>query len=34
VHELRRPVDQYGNTAHLHERDTTIVVVSRAPMKD
>jgi len=22
-------VDQYGNTAHLHERDTTIAVVSR-----
>jgi predicted dithiol-disulfide oxidoreductase (DUF899 family) len=26
-------VDQYGNTAHLHERDTTIVVVSRAPIE-
>ena len=26
-------VDQYGNTAHLHERDTTIAVVSRAPIK-
>jgi predicted dithiol-disulfide oxidoreductase (DUF899 family) len=25
-------VDQYGNTAHLHERDTTIAVVSRAPI--
>jgi predicted dithiol-disulfide oxidoreductase (DUF899 family) len=24
-------VDQYGNIAHLHERDTTIAVVSRAP---
>lgn len=24
-------VDQYGNRAHLHERDTTIAVVSRAP---
>lgn len=26
-------VDQYGNTAHLHERDTTIAVVSRAPIE-
>jgi predicted dithiol-disulfide oxidoreductase (DUF899 family) len=26
-------VDQYGNTAHLHERDTTISVVSRAPIE-
>jgi predicted dithiol-disulfide oxidoreductase (DUF899 family) len=26
-------VDQYGNTSHLHERDTTIVVVSRAPIE-
>jgi len=26
-------VDQYGNTAHLHERDTTIAVVSRAPIQ-
>jgi len=26
-------VDQYGNTNHLHERDTTIVVVSRAPIE-
>jgi predicted dithiol-disulfide oxidoreductase (DUF899 family) len=25
-------VDQYGNLAHLHERETTIVVVSRAPL--
>jgi len=25
-------VDQYGNIAHLHERDTTIAVVSRAPI--
>jgi EmrB/QacA subfamily drug resistance transporter len=25
-------VDQYGNLAHLHERDTTIAVVSRAPL--
>ena len=25
-------VDQFGNTAHLHERDTTIAVVSRAPI--
>ena len=24
-------VDQYGNLAHLHERDTTMAVVSRAP---
>ena len=24
-------VDQYGNIAHLHERDTTIAAVSRAP---
>jgi predicted dithiol-disulfide oxidoreductase (DUF899 family) len=26
-------VDQYGNTAHLRERDTTIAVVSRAPIE-
>ena len=26
-------VDQYGNTAYLHERDTTIAVVSRAPIE-
>jgi hypothetical protein len=26
-------VDQYGNTAHLHGRDTTIAVVSRAPIE-
>lgn len=26
-------VDQYSNTAHLHERDTTIAVVSRAPIE-
>jgi predicted dithiol-disulfide oxidoreductase (DUF899 family) len=26
-------VDQYGNTAHLNERDTTIAVVSRAPIE-
>ncbi|MFZ0217099.1 MAG: DUF899 domain-containing protein [Candidatus Dormiibacterota bacterium] len=26
-------VDQYGNTAHLHERDTTIAAVSRAPIE-
>ena len=26
-------VDQYGNTAHLHEHDTTIAVVSRAPIE-
>jgi predicted dithiol-disulfide oxidoreductase (DUF899 family) len=26
-------VDQYGNTAHLWERDTTIAVVSRAPIE-
>ena len=26
-------VDQYGNTAHLHERGTTIAVVSRAPIQ-
>jgi predicted dithiol-disulfide oxidoreductase (DUF899 family) len=26
-------VDQYGNTAHLLERDTTIAVVSRAPIE-
>jgi predicted dithiol-disulfide oxidoreductase (DUF899 family) len=26
-------VDQYGNTEHLHERDTTIAVVSRAPIE-
>jgi len=26
-------VDQYGNTAHLHERETTIAVVSRAPIE-
>ena len=26
-------VDQFGNTAHLHERDTTIAVVSRAPIE-
>jgi predicted dithiol-disulfide oxidoreductase (DUF899 family) len=26
-------VDQYGNIAHLHERDTTIAVVSRAPIE-
>jgi predicted dithiol-disulfide oxidoreductase (DUF899 family) len=25
-------VDQFGNIAHLHERDTTIAVVSRAPI--
>jgi predicted dithiol-disulfide oxidoreductase (DUF899 family) len=25
-------VDQYGNLAHLHARDTTIAVVSRAPL--
>jgi predicted dithiol-disulfide oxidoreductase (DUF899 family) len=25
-------VDQYGNLAHLHERETTMVVVSRAPL--
>jgi len=25
-------VDQYGEIAHLHERDTTIAVVSRAPI--
>jgi predicted dithiol-disulfide oxidoreductase (DUF899 family) len=25
-------VDQYGNTAHLHGRETTIAVVSRAPI--
>jgi predicted dithiol-disulfide oxidoreductase (DUF899 family) len=25
-------VDQYGNLAHLHERDTTMAVVSRAPL--
>lgn len=25
-------VDQYGNIEHLHERDTTIAVVSRAPI--
>jgi predicted dithiol-disulfide oxidoreductase (DUF899 family) len=25
-------VDQYGNLEHLHERDTTIAVVSRAPL--
>jgi predicted dithiol-disulfide oxidoreductase (DUF899 family) len=25
-------VDQYGNLAHLHERQTTMVVVSRAPL--
>jgi predicted dithiol-disulfide oxidoreductase (DUF899 family) len=32
LHELRRRVDQYGNTAQVHERDTTIAVVSRAPI--
>ena len=26
-------VDQYGNTGHLHDRDTTIAVVSRAPIE-
>ena len=26
-------VDQYGNIVHLHERDTTIAVVSRAPIE-
>jgi predicted dithiol-disulfide oxidoreductase (DUF899 family) len=26
-------VDQYGNLAHLHERDTTVAVVSRAPIE-
>lgn len=26
-------VDQYGNIAHLHARDTTIAVVSRAPIE-
>jgi predicted dithiol-disulfide oxidoreductase (DUF899 family) len=26
-------VDQFGNIAHLHERDTTIAVVSRAPIE-
>lgn len=26
-------VDQYGNTAHLHERSTTIAAVSRAPIE-
>jgi predicted dithiol-disulfide oxidoreductase (DUF899 family) len=26
-------VDQYGNLAHLHERNTTIAVVSRAPFE-
>ena len=26
-------VDQYGNIEHLHERDTTIAVVSRAPIE-
>jgi predicted dithiol-disulfide oxidoreductase (DUF899 family) len=26
-------VDQYGNTAYLHERETTIAVVSRAPIE-
>jgi predicted dithiol-disulfide oxidoreductase (DUF899 family) len=25
-------VDQYGNLAHLHDRDTTMAVVSRAPL--
>jgi predicted dithiol-disulfide oxidoreductase (DUF899 family) len=25
-------VDQYGNLAHLHERETTMAVVSRAPL--
>ncbi len=25
-------VDQYGNLVHLHERDTTMAVVSRAPL--
>src|SRR6202161_305487 len=25
--------DQYGTTAHLYERDTTIAVVSRAPIE-
>jgi predicted dithiol-disulfide oxidoreductase (DUF899 family) len=25
-------VDQYGNLVHLHERETTMVVVSRAPL--
>ncbi|MDQ6805965.1 MAG: DUF899 domain-containing protein [Actinomycetota bacterium] len=25
-------VDQYGNLAHLHARDTTVAVVSRAPL--
>jgi predicted dithiol-disulfide oxidoreductase (DUF899 family) len=25
-------VDQYGNLAHLHARDTTMAVVSRAPL--
>jgi predicted dithiol-disulfide oxidoreductase (DUF899 family) len=25
-------VDQYGNLAHLHARDTTMAVVSRAPI--
>lgn len=25
-------VDQYGNLAHLHKRDTTMAVVSRAPL--
>jgi len=32
VHELRRPGRPVRNTAHLHERDTTIAVVSRAPI--
>jgi predicted dithiol-disulfide oxidoreductase (DUF899 family)/membrane protein DedA with SNARE-associated domain len=26
-------IDQYGNTAHLHARDTTIAVVARAPIE-
>ncbi len=26
-------VDQYGNLAHLHDRDTTMAVVSRAPLE-
>ena len=26
-------VDQYGNISHLHERDTTIAGVSRAPIE-
>ena len=33
MHECAGRVDQYGNTAHLHERDTTIAVVSRAPIE-